>query len=154
MSDPNSGQDVPEVPVASNAVGPTVKERQIAPGIVRNVAYPVAFVAGINCAAVLVIEIFGNLPTWQWITVMVRALLGMLGMVWLCNAFKRHEALAWYVQIVLAILAFIPAFGHLGFPSLLIQGIPLGIVFHLIILCFWFRPETKAWFGLNRKSPT
>ena len=53
---------------------------------------------------------------------------------WLLIGLKRGTKAAYYVQLAVSIL------GLLNFP--------FGIVVNVYILYQWFRPETKAWFGV------
>jgi tetratricopeptide (TPR) repeat protein len=54
--------------------------------------------------------------------------------LWLAIAHKNATRAAWTVQIVLSII------GALFFP--------LGTLIHVYLLCYWFKPETKFWFGV------
>ena len=54
--------------------------------------------------------------------------------VWLLIALKRGVRAAYYVQMIVAIIGLI--------------GFPLGTLINGYILYKWFRPETKAWFGI------
>ena len=54
--------------------------------------------------------------------------------VWLLSGLKRGVKAAYYVQMVISII------GVLGFP--------IGTLINGYILFKWFKPETKAWFGV------
>ena len=55
--------------------------------------------------------------------------------IWLLVGLKRRYLAAWRVQAALAVLALL--------------AFPLGTILHALILTRWFKPETKAWFGLT-----
>jgi uncharacterized membrane protein len=55
--------------------------------------------------------------------------------IWLRSAFRKGTRAAWTVQIVLSILG--------------LTSFPLGTLIHAYLLFHWFKPETKAWFGVQ-----
>ena len=54
--------------------------------------------------------------------------------IWLLVGLKRGTKAAYYVQMILSIVGLI--------------GFPIGTLINGYILATWFRPETKAWFGV------
>jgi hypothetical protein len=54
--------------------------------------------------------------------------------VWLLIGLKRGTAAAYWVQLVIAVIGLI--------------GFPIGTLINGYILYLWFKPETKAWFGV------
>jgi hypothetical protein len=52
--------------------------------------------------------------------------------IWMRNAIRNGEPIAWAVQIILSFLG--------------LFGFPLGTIIHCYVLLNWFKPETKAWF--------
>lgn len=54
--------------------------------------------------------------------------------VWLLLGLKRGTKGAYYVQMIVSIIGLI--------------GFPVGTLINGYILYKWFRPETKAWFGV------
>ena len=54
--------------------------------------------------------------------------------IWLLFGLKRGDKTAYYGQMVISIIGLI--------------GFPIGTLISAYILYQWFRPETKAWFGV------
>ncbi len=54
--------------------------------------------------------------------------------IWLLIGLKRGTKAAYYVQMIVAFIGLI--------------GFPIGTLINGYILYKWFRPETKAWFGV------
>lgn len=55
--------------------------------------------------------------------------------LWLARGHKRGNPAAWSVQRFVSVLCLL--------------GFPLGTLIHALLLSKWFKPETKAWFGLK-----
>jgi hypothetical protein len=73
-----------------------------------------------------------------------------LGVVFVLTAlFYRllasRSSIAWYIELILAGLAALGIVGSLGPHGG--ATLPSGIV-HAVILYFWLKPETRAWFGV------
>lgn len=58
-----------------------------------------------------------------------------LANIFLITSLRKGNPVAWHVQMVLSLL------GLLGFP--------IQTVIHALVLSKWFKPDTKAWFGLS-----
>jgi hypothetical protein len=54
--------------------------------------------------------------------------------VWLLVGLKRGTPAAYWVQLVIAVIGLV--------------GFPIGTLIYAYILYLWFKPETKAWFGV------
>lgn len=54
--------------------------------------------------------------------------------IWLLSGLKRGVKAAYYVQLVIAIIGLL--------------SLPIGTLINGYILFKWFRPETRAWFGV------
>lgn len=54
--------------------------------------------------------------------------------IWLLSGLKRGVKAAYYVQLVIAIIGLL--------------SLPIGTLVNGYILFKWFRPETRAWFGV------
>lgn len=54
---------------------------------------------------------------------------------WHIFSLRRGAAVAWWVQVFISAWA--------------VWGFPLFTIIHCIIFSQWFKPETKAWFGVR-----
>ncbi|HEX8833254.1 MAG TPA: hypothetical protein VF719_03600 [Abditibacteriaceae bacterium] len=107
-----------------------------APPVVKGWAYPLTWLSIIIFGMILIASLFTNdrsISDKVGGTVVCGIILAIS--IWLNQALKKGVRAAWTVQIIAS------AFGVLGFP--------VGTLIHGYILSQWFKPETKAWFGMN-----
>jgi hypothetical protein len=94
----------------------------------------IAMVAGVSGVLVGIARTGHGPATDGRILVAVFATILCLGLR-LRDALGRGLPLAWRVQVALSVLGLL--------------YVPLGTALHALLLWQWFRPETKAWFGLK-----
>ena len=63
--------------------------------------------------------------------------LGALFMVWLITALRQRRRSAWRAQAAWSVLSLV--------------SFPVGTVLNGLLLVWWFRRETRAWFGLGEQ---
>lgn len=146
MQSPQQPFSSPPIPAPDEQYVPSTlltgpRDWKSAPQIVKSVAL-LAFVGMVFTPLLILMGIFGltSSPRVQAslpynITLLTFYFLLFAASAWLRFALKKAVPAAWTVQLVLSCL------GVLGFP--------IGTLIHGYILSQWFKPETKAWFGLQ-----
>ncbi len=109
-----------------------------APGGVRSaraLAWLGAFFSGIVCIITLVLLFSGGLKgnPISMVQLVVYSIFFPF-YVWLLFGLKNGTKSAYYGQMVISLIGLI--------------GFPIGTIISAYILYHWFRPETKAWFGV------
>lgn len=77
-------------------------------------------------------NVSGILPYLLWFA-FIGGLMALY--LWIIRALGQGVTAVWYVELVLSII---------GLP-----GFPIGTIINGLILFYWVKPETKAWFGLS-----
>jgi len=109
---------------------------QAAPKIIKGWAYPLTWLAIVLFALFIVVALVSrDIPVTGKLGLALLYAVFLAISIWLNRALKKGVQAAWTVQIIVSVL------GLLGFP--------LGTLIHGYILSQWFKPETKAWFGMS-----
>lgn len=129
---------IPDPFQTTTALPVIARDWQSAPPIVKGWAYPLTWL-GIVVFPLLIIAVLatgGNSQSpAEGIAAAVVYGVFFVVTIWLNRALKKGTAVAWTVQIILSVLG--------------LCGFPVGTLIHGYILSQWFKPETKAWFGVN-----
>lgn len=134
IPDPFQQQPVPQL---------ASREWKNAPPIVKGWAYPLTWLAIIGLSIFLLITWIGGNetrsdPVGDGIVKIITSAIYVFFIVfniWLNGALKKVTSAAWTLQIINSALG--------------LCGFPIGTLIHAYVLSQWFKPEVKAWFGVN-----
>ena len=129
IPDPFQQQPVPQL---------ASRDWKSAPPIVKGWAYPLTWLGIIILPLIIIAAIAGvgdNQSTFERIAAAGLYSVLLAVDIWLNRALKKGTSAAWTVQMIISILG--------------LCGFPVGTLIHGYILSQWFKPETKAWFGVQ-----